>query len=427
MIPEALSRDFEERYARVRSPLPTHLYGLTVESLNQLLEDASDRDEQEKIILQLAEGNDIKSLTAVLDSNLYLEMQPDGVGSWHALTYATAHMLVDGSGNDQFAMRWMYQFGHTRTSAAKQLIHDWSAPDDTDYAVQRRLGLATIAEPFKLLRESNTSRAPFNRIMIASTGAGVITQARETAFLLRTMYPDQIPTIERQQQGGDPRVVSLATFVWHHNSLGYTHILPAFELAYGLNNPSVRETMRAGMLDMLKEDALAIEIDSKYCSHWDAMATWGGPDAGERAWRAKLHRDDHLIVELSKWTSGTALNRLEAAIALGADLQAVVDGIEFLELGVTGKARFMEVAVRENNADMVGWLISRGCDPELRTPKPTGEGTWSAAEIAMQLERDAVDGKKEKAGQVANLIRGYQAAKAARSAIEELDLSLLSP
>lgn len=412
-------QEFEERYAKVTSPMPVIRMGLTPETVLEL-PGMKDIDFVQLLVEKLAQANDVESLQMLRDEGHLNRFHVNG--PWTKVTYAVAHMLIDGAGNEAFASDWMNDLGHTRENAVKMFVELWEDAEETLWREQQRLGVATIADVFTIDSSEGPPLTPVHlawRNVEGSEGTQ-IQQAMELAYLMRYAHPDGMPQLEvRADRLGTYKHVPLSDLMFAGEELKHRHLLPAVELAYGTENAGVRATMRGSIELMLKSKKLSIETRVEESFQWDAMQLWGDEDLGKRIWQSVIAPGKSFIDTIQRLNSPLTYIRLEQAIAMGADIQAPCDPIG---LGGAQALRLMDLAVQMRDPTMVGYLLGKGCDPELKSVDRDTIKTFSAVSMIMGLDPDSPDEMAPaETKRIQDMLRMHLAKKAALGVIDELE------
>lgn len=428
-INENESFAFEDHFARVTSPLPTIKRGLTPEMASCLV-DMTNISHTETFVLRMAQSNDVDSLKVLLDSGELKTLFKPG-GEHATITYAVAHMLVDGSGNDVFAREWMESFGHTRLLATKTFNDLWESGEEGRWHEQQRLGVAVMANILQIEASEGPPVTPMETVWRNQEGnePAQAQQAREFAFLLRVAHPEGIPLME-VRDGRLGRFVSkpVTDTLFAHDDMKYRHLLPAIAMAYGTEDEGVRTTMRASIDVMLKSRKLSIEPREEESFQWNAMQIWGDETLGKRIWQSVVAPGRSFIESVIRLNSPLTYTRLEQAEAMGADIQDICDP---MGLGGENKPmRLMDLAVQMRDPHMVGYLLARGCNPELKAVAFDGTNlkTFSAASIALALDPESPEEMApNETKRIQDLMRMHLAKKAALSAISDLAEPVQAP
>lgn len=413
--------DFEKHFARVTSPSRTTAMGTTMAKVDEAINGLS--SERMKVFVQThAFENDVASLQVILDSATDGDPWMDSLLDWDdriAVIYSVAHMLVDGSGNEHFAEKWMAVFGHTSELAAEYFRDLWSRPVDTLVHEQIRLSVAALADIFDLETFADRAKTPIEAAWIEPRNKNVFeVQARELAYLFRLKYPNHLPDIEIDDENGRAEMVPLAGLLMCERLGMGTHLLPAVSMAYDSDNLSVKTAMRDGIDKMLSSRKLSIESQEGEGFQWQAMQNWGDEGLGKRVWNAAMQANNTFISAIAQITGDSIYTRLAQVEALGADLQAPCNPGA---MSYEQEMRLLDAAVNMRNDGLVGYLLAKGCDPELESINRGTNQVFSAASLALAADPNDPDVAASAATEkIQSMIRAHLAKKTALEVIDEL-------
>lgn len=412
---------FEASYTAVTTPLPSNPSGLDESQVHEFLMGCSD-SRATRQIQKWAANNDIDALSHVLTSAWRKRDRSNFERP--ELTYAVAHMLVDGGENVAFAQAWMEVFGHTVEMARKHLADQWRDTIEDRFLDQTRLGLATVANVFTILSYDEERVAPILQIMgYRADNYGMNDkQAQGLAHILRFTAPEGIPNVSYMVPGnGQVLRAPLTDVLFTYQDLKVRHMLPAVQLAYDDEREDIREVMRAGIQKMLNAGRLSMEAWKEEAYQWNAMRAWGEEGLGAKIWHATVLPKMPFVQALfEKCSDDIIISRLEQVEQMGADLQSPV---RLKAAAEDQRVRILDIAAAYAKPDIVGWLLGKGCDPTLESTDPaTGQSVnaqmLAAAKLAQTSESSA---EYPAVRRVSELIAADLARRAALEAIADMN------
>lgn len=408
---------FEASYTAVTTPLPSNPSGLDEAAVHELLSGCSD-SRATRQIQKWAANNDIDALSHVLTSSWRKRDRSDFERP--ELTYAVAHMLVDGGGNAAFAQAWLEVFDHSVEKARKHLADQWKDTIEDRFLDQSRLGLATVANVFTILSYDDERVAPILQIMgYRDDNYGMNDkQAQGLAHILRFTVPEELPKISFMADGSGQVVRKpLPEVLFTFQTLKVRHLLSAIQLAYGEEREDIRQMMRLGIDQMLATGRLSMEAWKEEAYQWNAMRTWGAEDLGAKIWHATVLPKMPFIQALfEKCTDDIIISRLEQVEQMGADLQSPV---RLKAAAEDQKVRILDIAASYAKPDIVGWLLGKGCDPRLDSTDPASGKSVNAQMLAAAKLAQTSESSAEYPAvrRVSELIAADLARRAAHQAI----------
>lgn len=450
--------DIDEHLKIVRAPVATVKHGVTKEMAGKILWHLSEPVDINSngcdmvpgidypeglidnpyhataVIDALARSNDVASLRLILDEAIECRIGGPEENLQRDITYAVAHMLVDGSGNEPFAREWLENFGHTRSRAAGQMKELLDRHSKSAHDTQTLLGTAILSEPFKeyLITGATPSsshiyvEAPFASFMDGLALKSIPEKGRDAALLLKLMHPDQLPDLERSN--GAP--VPLAHMLWSADKITLNRALQAASEAYDPDNEAVNTQMRDGIACMLRNQAIPLPSsftatdESPIVHHpvWKALDHWGGPDIGKRVWGSLTTGMQKFLEELvSKADERDSIAILDFMKSRGADFD---DPIRMDQNGPDDIARtnLALIAVAHSKAKVLGHLLGHDVDVDDVALHPKTKIKISAAELAEKMHAGARNPDYEqRTDAVASLMRTHLAKREALRVIAELD------
>lgn len=415
---------YEASFVAATTPMPSRPSRLTEEQVHQVINGCSD-SRATRQVQTWAQNNDYEALRNVMTSAWWKKDRSDIVRP--ELTYAVAHMMVDGSGNATFAREWMETFGHKTELAREHLKDLWSDTANDRFLDQTRLGLAIVADVFKILTYDDERIASILPIMgYRDDDNGMDAKKAEgLAHILRVTAPDTTPQIDTVNANGQIVKKPLPEVLYTYTTLRVRHMLGAIELAYGNaeDRDDILGMMRSSINVMVNMHRLPLESRIDDSPLWDSMMRWGDQNLGPRIWHATvLPKLPFVQGILEKCPDDMIFKRLEQVATLGADLQ------EPMKLKVNGQEktmRILDAAVNYARPNVVGWLLSRGCDPRLESrDSMTGEVVSAQTLAAARLTTTDISNPNYPAvRRVSELISSDLARRSALEVIAELNTS----
>lgn len=419
--------DFERHYALIRSPQPVTPHGLTRQMAETLM-DVLDPGRMESFIVKLAQANDVDSLKRFSNTNLIDDVM-DRTNRSCAVMFAPAHMLIDNSGNEEFARHWMERCRATKALASNYYQKESRLSLNNPIHEQHRLGVATIAKIFELdatfhlpERDGPVIESPFEVVMSREGSTSLAQQSRELAFILRTCHPDRMPLLESMDKNGVQETSPLSDKVWGGKGLRFRHLLDGLSEAYSPDNAEVLATMRSSIDRMMEEKFLSIEPARNSGGitgyQWKALDIWAPEGYGAKIWSSRMVPDTSCIELLVSKTGAELDARMKQLVRMGADINEPTMTMYQGDL----KLRLMELAVSKAKPEVVAWLLAHGADPDLPMAQVDGAPIRSAAQMAIDMTTDIQSPSLgPQIEQVATLMRAHMAKKSALGIIAELD------
>lgn len=408
---------FEECYRTVRSPRQVVEHGVTEESAARVLEVVKDPF---VLVRSLASDNDVESLKVFMKEPYVSFVKTAAWGSIdpvYSLPYCVAHMLIDNSGNEDFARQWMDTYGHTREQAAVYYLILWAGDTHENLAlVQQRLGVGTVADVFQA-GYGKDGFAPFFEAMSSTKSefSDIRQKAREGAFLLKTCHPNELPQMSMTMRNGTKQMVPYGDHLWSSNHRKAHHMLDAIGMAYDADNQAVRQQVQASFDRMMASD----DFLAQHAHTFDALKKWGKEGYGQELWTL-TRKQWGFVEEVISWDADRCIEYLQQLVDAGADINATFQPA-VSEAGDLWSA--IDAAVENANPRAVAFLLANGADPSI--PPQRRDRKETAAQVALDMEADpgnnagGVDAMKA----VASLIRVHTAKAAALAAINELDMA----
>lgn len=372
---------------------------------------ATDPDDVDRLFDRLAGYNDTLVLQRVAtrkEGMKILDLASNG--DRPRVTYAVSHMLVDNGGNDDFALQWLADTGHTPELAAirfKNLI----GRDITDKLMQQRiLGLAKLVDIFS--PQADGLEPYLDMVNMGGNTDLRRSMCRLMAAVLRTSHPLAPPDV--QQSVGGP-MIPLIRHMWTDPMMN--RFLPAIGYAYGRGNKLIDKQMSEGALEHIEKGHLRL-VTSPMDASWESLDKWAGKPIWQKLWHAKTASGDSFLDELIERPNATDL--LRKAVKHGVQLDAVVFGTKLGGLNVNESGmgvRVLDIAVSRAKADVVEWLLKQGCDPTLKTVCKDQRRLTNAVEIAENLEMTSKTSHQSMAAlRVASAIRATATRNSATAA-----------
>lgn len=430
---------FESWYADVLTPAPQE--PLVSQQLSSMAQHFQTTDSYKAVVdsefAVLAHNRDIAGLLRVAESPAAQKAIDEAkLGKRPEITYCVAHMLVDGSGHEDFARDWINSHGPTGRGCATVVRNLLNKTRDLyKFEVQRLLGMATLQDFFQQPKPNASGerdRGFWNTAITElcdkdHTAEQVAERANILAAVLRQHHPDQPPLIDYLDSGDWHVGKDLIDTCWR-GPARYQNLLPAIQLAYGLDDPEVISRMRKSLRDLISAGEISTLRCTSSDTRWDAIVTWCTPELAADLWQTHVTVDQPMpFVSIVAGTDADlAIKRCQQLLEIG--FRGLDDHVDFTkevsyEVPKGGLVAFtaLHQATLVANADLVGWLLSQGCDPTKRsinTVDPASE--TSSVELADNSLMAQDIGLND-------TLRAAAASRAARSVLAELDIELSAP
>lgn len=408
------------------------------------------------VVSALASDNDVRSLQRFLDEPLFLQ----GLAASHqrsAITYAVAHMLVDGGGNEVFARHWLQALGHDQALATKVLRSELPAAlvEARVQDLQRLLGLSTlIPDPFDAA--PGDIEAPPLDALVKSSAQGK--PAEIDAFLIgefllargASRLPEVIDvTIEIEAQPrigqmvyGHHKRMPLAQAMWT-NTHETARFLPFVAQWFPASDATHREQMHQGFASAVKEGQLPIALHPRLTrlitqaieqQDLDADSLSSLWLASFREWRFTKNHESTIhnvsfpqaVLACARADEQACLQFLSVLHHRGMDLTRRI--IERLGEGKRSRG-LLDVAIQAGSPCLFGLLLSWGADPcrpgwtqegcEARRPAPSPQQRIES----LLREHESEDPQKPAIAalvQMRDAITAWKARRAADDALAQL-------
>lgn len=438
----AQASNFDEWYAKLHAPAAVTPHGL-IPKLAETMVRLSFDTHVRQIVKEIAEGNDVASLKVYLESFIKEDLNQETKEERFdpGLTYAVTHLLVDGSGNEAFAKQWLDTMGHTPARAEEWFRDRMSlvtSKDELVYA-QQRLGLATLVEDMFAKRPpvgpDLARQSPFEEAFVGMLPAKthlskeVLLELRmEAAALFRHFHPDGLPTATVfTHYTNEPDEVPLLNTIWRREDL--QHVLGAVHLAYGANHQVAREQMVASIERVFDEGFTRLwdPAHPDDSDRWDAVVEWMGDDVLKMVVNGNFLTGFGYQQERITFFDSLMGIPMETAVERLADLQAKGFHLDDFnteqddERKPPVRRNLLISAIGNANQEMVSWLLSQGCDPEITSGLPDALSPYELAmELEAQFKQSHAKGEATY-GAIADLMRTAKSKNEALRAIEELE------
>lgn len=385
---------------------------------------------------RLAQRNDIESLQQVLDvgasqwsSRVYKN------GERGKLCYATAHMLIDGAGNDGFATKWMATIGHSEKLAREHLFDVFltnsmlPAVDvfmQTHVDIQNWLGVASLAgDVFKLHHDGSLFlKAGDSSSGLPETDSRRKCRPRLCAELLRRHSPEKLPDFGTED--------GLSDLVWR-NAFKGSYYLPAIELAYGPDNEVIRRQLVNGLDLIIKSERFELETSTLCSERWEGIRRCGNPQIahsifnsvvlypadGDEALGVKPKRKMSFTDACKKISETMFVQVVEVLGSIGHDMDAVSR-----DFHSNKGCRLIDVAAENYNARVFNHLVGSGAsnptEPCRRGVRPPS----AHVRMAMKKKDRLTEGCLKSVTEMDDMLRAWEARNAAEHAMRELDVRM---
>lgn len=426
---------FEHWYADMRTPAATE--AMVSDELSDMSEHFQ-RSDSFKVIVDnefvvLANNRDIQGLLRAAESpTAQLAIEEAKKGRRPEITYCVAHMLVDGSGHEDFAREWISNHGPSGRGCAA-VVRDLCKKERELHKVevQRLLGLATLQDFFQQPKAdaSGAKERGFWNTGITELcdkdhdSAQVAFRANILAAILRQEHPDAPPSIDYLDGGSWHAGEDLIDTCWR-GPARYQNLLPALELAYGNDDPEVTSRMRQSLSDLISAGQITTLRGTANDTRWDAIVAWCTPELAIALWQSHVTIESMPFISVVGGTAeDLAIQRCEQLQAIG--FQGLDDHVDFrkevsYEVPEGGMVAFtlLHQATIQASSKLVGWLLSQGCDPTKRsinTVDPHSQASSIEFADASLMAQDVG---------LPDTLRAAAASRAARSALADLELDI---
>lgn len=385
---------------------------------------------------RIAHRNDIATLQQVLDvgaaqwsSRSY---QPGERGK---LCYATAHMLVDGAGNEAFASKWMSTIGHSQKLAREHLfsvfLNNSMLPavdvfKQTNVDIQNWLGVASLAgDVFKLHHDGSLFlKAGDSSSGLPDTDNRRKCRARLCSELLRRHSADRLPDFGESN--------GLAELVWQ-NAFKGSYYLPAIGMAYGFDNEQVRAQLLRGLDQVIKSERFELETSTLCRERLEGIRRWGNQQAahslfnavilypadGDEALGLKPRRKMSFTDACRKISETMFVEVVEVLGAIGHDMNAVSNDFH----SVKG-CRLIDVAAENYNARVFNHLVGSGASDPTEPCRRGVRPPSAHVRMAMKKKDRLTEGCLKSVIEMDDMLRAFEARSAAEKAMRELDVGM---
>lgn len=378
MTSRATELDRDTHYTQVRQPRPLVDQGISREQLDIML---ANGEKLLDIARRCASCNDVRSLKVFMEPDLTAELlrqQDDHPNPKISATYAVAHMMVDGGGNEDFAMAWMQHFGHTVKDAGEHFLALWNMPNEGLEFEQKRLAMAHLGQATVLLEGKGLS--PLAQMPVT----GILPTprvTREIGFYLRAFHPDGVPDVTAMKFEGPEFTESLGG-TWCRDAKLFAAVLDA----YPPEHVRAGEQMQAAMRQVLQEHP-AQRLNAV---DFEGLDRWGWPGCGADVWTWSQPGELSCIEALLGRRDKRVVEDLKRLIDAGADVNATFRA----RVGTLHRA--IDIAVENGDSASVGLLLAHGADPQLKAIDKDPKFCRSAADwILGKSDKDLAELQKE--------------------------------
>lgn len=402
--------EFEAYYAAIRSPLKDI------------------KPEHTKRVADAIANGDEAWLKKVLENPQLQRSGQEGKVAGNMM-YALTHWLVDGSGREDVAHKWMEVCGHTKDRAADMFVEQFKKNDlSSPLNQQRCLGLSTLIDIFSQ-RETSVPMACLEHMLDMKGSRATQDQINLIlASILRLKHPDEPPTF-RAWDGTETPVIEL---LWTVDSLD--QLLPSIGHAYGRGRRAIEAQMVAGIHKHLDTNMLAT-VGGDLCRTWDMIPEWHGAGAGPKIWEANARSHPFPLMAILNW-GPESQRHMEFVLSDGVDIDAKIDVKRLLKGGVKlktltadandTKCTALELAIDQAQPGAVAWLIENGANCTQLTWSSDPEQKITPLQRAQKAADDGQpQGSPSK--DVLAVLQSSIAKRAALDAIRELELDTTAP